>query len=458
MAQLTTLSSDIKRIREHDGHVYIFSAAGVDIYSPGDKWSGWIRIGYASLANVVGGHVNSNGVYLATAANGVYRLPLTSDTGDVSADLVQQYATGTTPAIQSNAIHDIDGASAALIIAHAAGVEYLPGPATVYKNAILGGMDRCACKSDEIAYGIGDTVYIAPIPAADWTNATDTIDLDGATLNALAYGTELFIGHSDGLHSWVGSYTVNLTPAIGTVTDVKALYPTADAASYDYQGRLAFGTSDGEGGGLCGVFDFYATGEFDLYAIYPGDCPAVWISHPDAIAGDRLMPGCTYNLWLSNRVSETTASEGEDDYILAEADVVTDGFGSFYSCFMGGDDTCYCCTDGQDWEVGIGQFVEEYDEVEDAYTLRLVRTNVLDSSMSADKIEWGPGTKNIFATAPAEIFPIIRPRNPNPALDFPRFVGVQFVNSMTGEIFVCVDNSVGGQKWIGQMGTVIEET
>jgi len=95
-------------------------------------------------------------------------------------------------------------------------------------------------------------------------------------------------------------------------------------------------------------------------------------------------------LALKDRVKETTATTGTGTYTLAGAET---GFEAF-SSIGDGNTTYYCCTDGTDFEIGIG-----------TYTLSgttLARTTILQSSNSDSAVNWGTGSKTIFCTQPAD--------------------------------------------------------
>ena len=95
-------------------------------------------------------------------------------------------------------------------------------------------------------------------------------------------------------------------------------------------------------------------------------------------------------LVLRDRVKETTNSTGTGTYTLAGA--VT-GFETFAS--VGNSNTTYYgCSDGTDFEVGIGTYTSS--------GTTLARTAILQSSNSDNAVNWGTGTKTIFCTLPAE--------------------------------------------------------
>jgi hypothetical protein len=95
-------------------------------------------------------------------------------------------------------------------------------------------------------------------------------------------------------------------------------------------------------------------------------------------------------LVLKDRVKETTTTTGTGTYTLAGA---VSGFEAF-SEVGDGNTTYYCCTNGSDFEIGIG-----------TYTLSgttLARTTILQSSNGDAAVNWAAGTRDIFITEPAE--------------------------------------------------------
>ena len=93
---------------------------------------------------------------------------------------------------------------------------------------------------------------------------------------------------------------------------------------------------------------------------------------------------------LADRVKETTSTTGTGTYTLAGAST---GFESFAS-IGDGNKTYYCCTDGTDFEVGVGTYT--------ASGTTLARTTILQSSNSDNAVSWTSGTRQIFCTLPAE--------------------------------------------------------
>jgi hypothetical protein len=95
-------------------------------------------------------------------------------------------------------------------------------------------------------------------------------------------------------------------------------------------------------------------------------------------------------LVVADRIKESTTTTGTGTYSLGGA---ATGFESF-ATIGNGNTTYYCCTDGTDFEVGIG-----------TYTLSgttLARTTILQSSNGDDAVNWTAGTRDIFVTQPAE--------------------------------------------------------
>tara|TARA_R100001463_G_scaffold710_6_gene3275 strand:- start:5416 stop:8418 length:3003 start_codon:yes stop_codon:yes gene_type:complete len=96
-------------------------------------------------------------------------------------------------------------------------------------------------------------------------------------------------------------------------------------------------------------------------------------------------------LVIKDRVKETTATSGTGTYTLAGAST---GFESFASV-GDGNTTYYCCTDGTDFEIGIGTYT--------ASGTTLARTTILQSSNSDNAVSWADtSAKNIFCTMPSD--------------------------------------------------------
>lgn len=95
-------------------------------------------------------------------------------------------------------------------------------------------------------------------------------------------------------------------------------------------------------------------------------------------------------LVLRDRVKETTSTAGTGTYSLAGAVAGFESFGSVGN----GNTTYYGCSDGINFEVGIGTYT--------ASGTTLARTTILQSSNSDNAVNWGTGTRTIFCTLPAE--------------------------------------------------------
>tara|TARA_R110000787_G_scaffold133774_2_gene246213 strand:+ start:4387 stop:4758 length:372 start_codon:yes stop_codon:yes gene_type:complete len=95
-------------------------------------------------------------------------------------------------------------------------------------------------------------------------------------------------------------------------------------------------------------------------------------------------------LVLKDRVKETTVTTGTGTYTL---DGAVTGFESFGEV---GDanTTYYACSDGTDFEIGIGTYT--------ASGTTLARTTILQSSNADAAVNWTAGTRTIFCTLPAE--------------------------------------------------------
>lgn len=95
-------------------------------------------------------------------------------------------------------------------------------------------------------------------------------------------------------------------------------------------------------------------------------------------------------LVVADRVRETTTTTGTGTLTLAGAVAGFESFGSVGD----GNTTYYCCTDGTDFEVGIGTYT--------ASGTTLARTTILQSSNSDNAVNWSAGSKDVFVTQPAE--------------------------------------------------------
>ena len=96
-------------------------------------------------------------------------------------------------------------------------------------------------------------------------------------------------------------------------------------------------------------------------------------------------------LVLKDRIKQQTTTTGTTDaYVLSGSFT---GFETFAE-IGDGNTTYYCCTDGTDFEIGIGTFT--------ASGTTLARTTILQSSNRDAAFDWQAGTRTIFVTQPAE--------------------------------------------------------
>ena len=93
---------------------------------------------------------------------------------------------------------------------------------------------------------------------------------------------------------------------------------------------------------------------------------------------------------VADRVRETTTTTGTGTYTLAGAVTGFETFGSIGNS----NTTYYCCTDGTNFEVGVGTYASS--------GTTLARTTILQSSNSDSAVNWSAGTRQIFCTLPAE--------------------------------------------------------
>lgn len=92
---------------------------------------------------------------------------------------------------------------------------------------------------------------------------------------------------------------------------------------------------------------------------------------------------------LSDRIKETTTTTGTGTYTLGGA---VSGFETFTANLSNSDTTYYCCTDGTDFEVGLGTFASS--------GTTLARTTIISSSNSNNAVNWSSGSRDIFCTLP----------------------------------------------------------
>ena len=148
-----------------------------------------------------------------------------------------------------------------------------------------------------------------------------------------------------------------------------------------------------------------------------------------------------------DRVKQTTATTGTGAYTISA--LAVPGSTTFAASFSDGATVPYCCASETDYEVGIGTYT--------AATNSLSRDTILSSSNSGAAVNWGAGDKDIFCTVPATAMPVYRSTNPTVTTN-PAFTGARWINTSTGEQFVCIDATVGNNKWVGSLGTYVVDT
>ena len=93
---------------------------------------------------------------------------------------------------------------------------------------------------------------------------------------------------------------------------------------------------------------------------------------------------------IKDRVKSTTTTTGTGTYTLGAA---ATGFQAF-SVIGNANQTYYACTDGTNWELGLGTYTSS--------GTTLSRDTILASSNSGNAVNWSAGTKDIYVTYPAE--------------------------------------------------------
>lgn len=100
------------------------------------------------------------------------------------------------------------------------------------------------------------------------------------------------------------------------------------------------------------------------------------------------------------RVKETTLTVGDETaaHVLGGAAV---GFQTFANAgFIDGNFTTYCCTNGVDWEIAVGEFSESGNS--------LSREFVTASSNAGSAVNWAAGSKEIFCIFPDQLLSVIK--------------------------------------------------
>lgn len=98
-------------------------------------------------------------------------------------------------------------------------------------------------------------------------------------------------------------------------------------------------------------------------------------------------------LKMRDRVKETTTTVGTGAYTLGGA---ATGFRAFSAVLASGDTCYYACTDGVNWETGLGTYTYSFNRHQ------LARTSIYASSNSGSAVNWSAGTRDIFQSYPAE--------------------------------------------------------
>lgn len=199
--ELTLLGTTVHSIVDNGTYLYHFTEAGVDIH----RLSDLVRVAYASLVNTTAGAVNKNGVYLGTSNNGVYLLPLTSISGDVTANLVQSYTAPTV--ILGNAIVHIAAYDRFLAIASTVGIDYFNN-STRY-SMTLANVTRVDINDTNLSYIANGIPYLMPRPIANWTNESSrklSFDKDNYALSKLTNPSTTGNQNSSSAIDWYNNY------------------------------------------------------------------------------------------------------------------------------------------------------------------------------------------------------------------------------------------------------------
>lgn len=95
---------------------------------------------------------------------------------------------------------------------------------------------------------------------------------------------------------------------------------------------------------------------------------------------------------LYSRIHETSTTQGTGSYVLAGA---VAGHLPFSSRLSAGDEVWYLATDGTAWETGVGTYQVS------GSTRLLERTTIIETSLgTTSRIDWGPGTRDVFGVPP----------------------------------------------------------
>jgi len=284
-----TLPTDALRVVEFSNRRYVFVSWGVIVYD-----LAWREVSRSRLANVVCGCVDATGIWFGTSSAGVWWLPL-GGSGDTTGRESRRFGTDTVQTIQSDGVNWLDIYDGDLVVATDAGVDFITDSGgSVYQYADASGVACCAINSTNIVYApsAGGVEYLAH-PSDDWDTSDATALTTGSspaivnnTVQAVAYGTDLFIGTAGGVSVYDGSSVTNFTTTpLGTVVDVKAIHPQTDAT--DSAGAFAYATSNGSDGGRFGVYDIAGASNLDTVS---GDATSAWLADDigDAVYNDTV--------------------------------------------------------------------------------------------------------------------------------------------------------------------------
>lgn len=145
-----------------------------------------------------------------------------------------------------------------------------------------------------------------------------------------------------------------------------------------------------------------------------------------------------------DRVRDITNTTGTGPFVLELA--TPTGYNPFSAYVADGAMVSYCAVLNSEFEVGTGVF--------DQASSTLTRLSIVTSSNSGNIVDFSAGAKDIFLTPNSESFPTYLPRDPT-ANDNPTFIGKEFINTATGEIFVCTDNTIDANKWTGNISEIV---
>jgi hypothetical protein len=137
---------------------------------------------------------------------------------------------------------------------------------------------------------------------------------------------------------------------------------------------------------------------------------------------------------LVNRAKMSTATTGTGTITLGTSE---SGYQSFADAgVVDGDVVRYVIEDGDNWEIGTGTYT--------ASGTTLTRT-VSESSNAGAAISLS-GTAVVFVSTSQYDVPVVRASDPVVDTNPPN-VGTMWVNSTSGSVFVCTDNTTDNNYW-----------